>query len=187
MTCGELTILHVSYKSRRDVAICWLLSYNIAISRTLPGCAFEIFNRFKNLAITRYPKWAELSGTELATHPYVVLQMSYALSPIVVCSRAFPPTQTTAESLWVHDELRTAFCYIVLSLCRGMADSLRHLYEYFRQLYNSVRDSAGFLLVLFEFGRDHLIAIFMGTASLSSIIYNTQLPRMNFIGSTYQK
>ena len=41
-------------------AICRLLSYIIDISRTLSGSAYEISKRFKNLAITRRPKWAEL-------------------------------------------------------------------------------------------------------------------------------
>ena len=73
--------------------------------------------------------------------------MSYILSPIVACSHAFSPSETTAESLRVHYGWRTTCCDIERSLCRDMADSLRHLYEYFQQLYDNVRVSASFLRV----------------------------------------
>ena len=57
-SCGKLITRHnhVVEKSKR----CRLLPYIVAISRILSWCAYEIFKRFKNLATTRRPKWAEL-------------------------------------------------------------------------------------------------------------------------------
>ena len=109
-TCGELTTRHMSYESWRDVAICRLLSYNITISRTSTGSAYKIFKQFKNLAMTRPPKWAE--PTELATHLYIVVQMSYTLSPIVMCSRCPKQRRVIAGSLRVtYDLLWYSFLY----------------------------------------------------------------------------
>ena len=65
----------------------WLLLYIIAISRTLLGSANEILNGIKISPLLGVQSGQSYSRTELATHPYVVVQMSYTFSPTVVCSR----------------------------------------------------------------------------------------------------
>ena len=133
-------------KSRRDVAACRLLSYIVTVSRILLWSAYKIFKRCKNLASTRHPKWMELySYWSYSQLTRTMLYSCHIHCRLLSCSRR--PKQLLSHSRFTTGQIWLAAIWYDHH-AEIMTDSLWHLCEYFRQLYDNVR-------VFFEFRQDH--------------------------------